>query len=93
MPLVAEGFGSLLGKCCLVSSSCKISRSWATIVIEQLQLAANTTDPLLLPFKADFADMLKGVQAGQLDDLPLSISNGDMSSTNLMVTEQGVVSG
>ena len=29
---------------------------------------------------------------GALDDLPLSITNGDLSPTNLMVTEQGVVS-
>ena len=50
-------------------------------------------NPLLVSFKDDFTAMLERVQSGALDDLPFSISNGDMNPTNLMVTEQGVVSG
>ena len=63
------------------------------MVVERLNKAAQTEDPLLLSFKADFTAMLERVQSGELDDLPLSITNGDMTPTNLMVTEQGVVSG
>jgi hypothetical protein len=44
-------------------------------------------DPLLLSFKDDLTAILERVQSGALDDLPFSITNGDMNPTNLMVTE------
>ncbi|KAF8803186.1 hypothetical protein BYT27DRAFT_7305551 [Phlegmacium glaucopus] len=62
-------------------------------VVGQLKKAAETSDPLLLSYKADFTALLGGVQAGALDDLPLSITNGDMTPTNLMVIDKGVVAG
>jgi len=93
LPTVAEGTGMLLGKCCMENSSCRTDKSWVTSVVKHLKTAAQTKDPLLLSFKADFTAILEGVQSGALDDLPLSITNGDMTPTNLMVTEQGVVSG
>ena len=93
LPNVAEGVGTLLGKCCIENSSCGTGKRWVAIVVEQLNKAAQTKDPLLLSFKANFIAMLERVQSGALDDLPLSITNGDMTPTNLMVTEQGVVSG
>ena len=73
------------------NSSCRTDKRWVTSVIEDLKTVAQ--DPLLLSFKNDFTAMLERVQSGALDDLPLSITNGDMNPTNLMVTEQGVVSG
>jgi hypothetical protein len=88
LPTVAEGFGSLLGKCCIENSSCKTDKRWVTSVVEDLKKAAETRDPLLLSFKTDFTTILDGVRSGALDDLPLSITNGDMTPTNLMVTEQ-----
>lgn len=92
LPTVAEGMGILLGKCCMENSSCRTDKRWAiSSLIEDLKRIAQ--DPLLLSFKDDFTAMLERVQSGALDDLPLSITNGDMSPTNLMVTEQGVVSG
>jgi hypothetical protein len=47
-------------------------------------------NPLLLSFKSDFTAMISWPywSAGALDDLPLSITNGDMNPTT-----QGVVSG
>lgn len=91
LPTVAEGLGILLGKCCMENSSCRTDKKWVTSVIEDLKKSAQ--NPLLVSFKDDFTAMLERVQSGALDDLPLSISNGDMNPTNLMVTEQGVVSG
>ena len=93
LPTVAEGLGNLLGKCCMENSSCRNDKGRVTNVIEELEKAAQTENPLLLSFKADFTDILERVQSGALDDLPLSITNGNLSPTNLMVTEQGVVSG
>ena len=73
------------------NSSCRNDKGRVTNVIEELEKAVQTENPLLLSFKADF--ILERVQSGALDDLPLSITNGNLSPTNLMVTEQGVVSG
>lgn len=65
------------------------------MVVEQLKKAGQIKDSLLLSFKADFTAIfrLECVQSGALDDLPLSVANGDMNPTNLMVIEQGVLSG
>jgi hypothetical protein len=90
---VAEGFGRFLGKCYVEKSRCGTDGSWVVDVVGQLKKAAETSDPLLLSYKADFAVLLEGVQSGALDDLPLSITNRDMTSTNLMVTDKGVVTG
>ena len=92
LPTVAEGLGILLGKCCMENSSCRTDKKWVTSVIDELEKAAQTKNPLLLSFKADFTAILERVQSGALDDLPLTITNGDLSPINLMVTEQGVVS-
>jgi hypothetical protein len=73
------------------NSSCRTDKTSVTSVIEHLKRIAQ--DPLLLSFKDDLTALLEGVQSGSLDDLPLSITNGDMNPTNLMVTEQGVVTG
>jgi len=91
LPTVAEGVGILLGKCCMENSSCRTDKRWVENVVESLKRV--TQDPLLLLLKDDITAMLERVQSGTLDDLPLSITNGDMNPTNLMVTEQGVLSG
>ena len=53
------------------------------MVVEQLKKAGQIKDSLLLSFKADFTAIfrLECVQSGALDDLPLSVANGDMNPT------------
>lgn len=81
LPTVAEGTGILLGKCCMENSSYRTDKIWASVV-EDLKKAAQTKDPLLLSFKADFTAILERVQSGALDNLPLSITNGDFQLTS-----------
>ena len=93
LPGALGGCFNLLGRCSVEKSHCGSDRNWVDDIIEQLKKAVETNDPLLLSYKVDLTTLLEDVQSGALDDLPLSITNGDMTPTNLMVTDKGVVAG
>lgn len=93
LPRAAEDVGRLLAKCLIPSSSSGKDRWWYGKAMQVLEKACNTTDPLLMPYKSDFVEIRDAVAAGGLDELPLAVTNGDVSALNILATEDGEVCG
>jgi hypothetical protein len=93
LPSVAAGLGRLLGMSCIPGSRAGDNKFWTDLVEQHLQAAVDSLDPLVIVNQSHYATLLADLRAGVLDDLPLAISNDDISPTNLMVSSQGRVTG
>ncbi|KZT51958.1 hypothetical protein CALCODRAFT_512353 [Calocera cornea HHB12733] len=89
LPVTAESLGALLGRCCVPGQTAppQFKRS----VRSRLHKAVGSTDPLLVPYRGDFQELLDTIQV--LDCLPMAISNGDLQFSNIFVDETGRVTG
>ena len=78
-PTITEGLGFFTWE--ILYGELKLQdKRRVTSVIEEMAKAAQTKNPLLLSFKADFATIEERMQSRTLDDPPLSISDGDFES-------------
>lgn len=80
LPNLAYSLGAFFSKCCTSSKTDGLTKS---NLKTRLEKAVSSTDPLLVPFKADFADLLGKLD--QLDCLPLAIDNANVSPTTVFV--------
>jgi len=93
LPSVAAGVGRLLGMSYVPGSRAGDDKAWSGLFEHHLQAAVDSVDPLVAANRIHYATLLSDLRAGALDDLPLSISNDDISPTNLIVSLQGTVTG
>jgi hypothetical protein len=63
------------------------------MVQEKMQAAADSDDPLLVVNQTHYRKMLDILRSGALNDLPLAITNGDISPTNIIVNNNGILTG
>lgn len=93
LPRAAEGIAKLLAKCLIHDTSAGKNRCWYGKAMEVLEQACNTTDSLLTPYMRDFVEIRDAVAKGGLDELPLGVTNGDVSALNILATKDGEVCG
>ncbi|KLO13590.1 hypothetical protein SCHPADRAFT_928433 [Schizopora paradoxa] len=94
LPRASEGIAKFFAKCLIpgiLASSTPLlhDRNWYKEAMTVLDQACSTKDPLLTPYVGDFEDIRRAVQGGILDELPMSISNGNISAQNILVTKEG----
>jgi hypothetical protein len=92
LPSIALGFGCLLGKCYIPGSRTGDNQAWFEVAQKHIQAAVDSDDPLVLVNRTHYRKLLDILHGGTLDDLPLAISNDDISPTNIIVDE-GVLTG
>ncbi|TDL16690.1 hypothetical protein BD410DRAFT_795087 [Rickenella mellea] len=93
LPSIAGGMGRMLGMCYVPGSRAGDENEWSDLVQHHLQAAIESVDPLVLPNRSLYTSLLSDLRSGILDELPLAITNEDISPTNLMVSARGVVTG
>jgi Phosphotransferase enzyme family len=92
LPSIAAGMGHLLGKCYIPGSRTIDNQAWFEMAQEQMQAAADSDDPLLVVNQTHYRKMLDILRSGALNDLPLAITNDDISPTNIIVNN-GILTG
>jgi hypothetical protein len=90
LPSIAENMGHLLGMCFIPCSRAGDDRTWFEVVQKHLLFAAESNDPLVVVNRSHYRRLLEVVRSGALDDLPVAISNDDVSPTNIIVDRHAV---
>jgi len=85
LPSIIKNMGHLLGMCFIPCSRAGDDWMWFEGVQKHLLSAAESTDPLVIVNCSHYCRLLEVVHSGALDDLPVTISNDDVSPINIIV--------
>jgi hypothetical protein len=92
LPSIATGLGNLLGKMLVLGSRTGDDSGSRLVIENHLRLAIESTDPRVSIHRGIYVQYLDDLLSGVLDELPLAVSNGDLSQTNVMVL-YGMITG
>jgi len=92
LPFIAASVGHLLGKCYIPGSRSGDNHAWLELAQEHIRSAVDSNEPSVVVHQTHYRQLLDVLRSGTLDDLPLAISNNDVSPTNIII-HKGVSAG
>ncbi|KZP01392.1 hypothetical protein CALVIDRAFT_594120 [Calocera viscosa TUFC12733] len=91
LPIIAAGVGALLGKCSTGVQPKKAGASCIALEEQISAIRANMRGPKFNSYRVEMLKLLGKLSS--LDELPLAITNGDVHFANLMIDDNGRISG